>query len=260
MKVLMICGSNRRNGNTHQILDLLAKTLTEQPPSGQESEVEIMALGQQQLKTCTGCRACFDKGEERCPLKDDLLPILARMQAADLLVIASPVYVSDVSGLLKNWIDRLAFLCHRPALGGKPVYLIATTGSSPAGSTLRTMQGALITWGARLRGSSSFIMGALMDEDSISQRYGARIRKAAVAIRRELADLPQCRPNLVELIVFKIQSNAWRKAKPESLDHRYWQKNGWLEPSATYFVPHKNNIFVSLLAQVIGPLVAFFVS
>jgi multimeric flavodoxin WrbA len=260
MKVLMINGSNRRNGNTHRILELLETDLTAEPLAGQTVEVERLDLGRQQIKTCTGCRSCFDKGEERCPLKDDLLSTLAQMQAADLVVVASPVYVSDVSGLLKNWIDRLAFLCHRPALGGKPVYLIATTGSSPAHSTIRTMQGAFITWGARLRGSSSFVMGALMEEDTVRQQYGAQIRKAALTIRRELATLPQCQPNLVELMVFKIQSSAWKKSAPDSLDHRYWQENGWLEPGASYFVPHKSSLFAGLLAKVIGPLVAFFVS
>lgn len=260
MKVLMISGSKRRNGNTHRILKLLANDLSAELLSGQTVEVETLELGRQQIETCTGCRACFDQGEERCPLKDDLLPSVARMQAADLVVVASPVYVSDVSGLLKNWIDRLAFLCHRPALGGKPVYLIATTGSSPARSTIRTMQGAFITWGARLRGSSSFMMGALMEEDKVRQRYGTQIRQAAGAIRRELAALPQCRPNLVELMVFKIQANAWKKSAPDSLDQRYWQENGWLEPGASYFVPHKSSILASLLARVISPLVAFFVS
>ena len=260
MKVLMVSGSNRRNGNTHRIFELLAHELTAEPLAGHTVEVETLELGRRQIKTCTGCRACFDQGEARCPLKDDLLPTLAQLQAADLLVVASPVYVSDVSGLLKNWIDRLAFLCHRPALGGKPVYLIATTGSSPARSTIRTMQGAFITWGARLRGSSSFIMGALMPLDSVQQRYGAQVRKAAAAIRRELAASPQCRPNLVELMVFNIQSTAWKKSAPDSLDHRYWQENGWLEPGASYFVPHKSSLFAGLLARVIGPLVAFFVS
>ena len=260
MKVLMISGSNRRNGNTHRILELLANELSAGPLKGQTIEVETLELGRQQIKTCTGCRACFDQGEARCPLKDDLLPSLARIQAADLLVVASPVYVSDVSGLLKNWIDRLAFLCHRPALGGKPVYLIATTGSSPARSTIRTMQGAFITWGARLRGSSSFVMGALMPQETVQQRYGAQVRKASSAIRRELAALPQCRPNLVELMVFKIQARVWKKSAPDSLDYRYWQENGWLEPGASYYVPHQSGIFASLLAKLIGPLVALFVS
>ena len=260
MRILMISGSNRHNGNTHRILELLSEELSAEALSGRTVEVETLELGRQQIKTCTGCRACFDQGETHCPLKDDLLSTLAQIQAADLVVVASPVYVSDVSGLLKNWIDRLAFLCHRPALGGKPVYLIATTGSSPARSTIRTMQGAFITWGARLRGSSTFVMGALMEEDTVRQQYGASIRKAAGTIRRELAALPQCRPNLVELMVFKIQSKAWKKSAPDSLDHRYWQENGWFDPGASYFVPHESSFLASLLARVIGPLVVFFVS
>lgn len=260
MKVLMISGSNRRNGNTQRILDLLAEDLTGEPVNGQPVDVETLALGRQQIRTCTGCRTCFDRGAEHCPLQDDLLPILAQMQSADALVVASPVYVSDMSGLMKNWIDRLAFLCHRPALGGKPVYLLATTGSSPARSTIGTLQGAFITWGARLRGSSSFMMGALMEREAVRQKYAARVHKAAAAIRRELAALPHCKPNLVELMVFKIQANAWKKSAPESLDHRYWQENGWLDARASYFVPHQGNPITTLLARALGPLIAFFVS
>jgi multimeric flavodoxin WrbA len=260
MKVLMISGSNRHKGNTQHILDLVAKELTDKPLNGQSIEVELLPLGKQQLKICTGCRACFNLGEQKCPLKDDLLPVLAKMQAADLLVVASPVYVSDVSGLLKNWIDRLAFMCHRPALGGKPVYLIATTGQSPTHSTIHTMQGAFITWGAHLFGSASFIMGARMPEEEIVKKYGAKIRKIAAALGCELERLPGARPNLVELIVFQIQAKAWRKAEKETVDFRYWQENGWFDQGAGYFIPYRANFLIKGLTRLISPLVALFVT
>ena len=50
------------------------------------------------------------------------------MDAADGIIFASPVYVNDVSGIAKTWIDRLAYVCHRPAFAGKCAYLIATVG------------------------------------------------------------------------------------------------------------------------------------
>ena len=59
----MISGSNRRNGNTQRILELLAESPVRRTAlSGQRVEVEMLALGQQQIKTCTGCRACFNQG------------------------------------------------------------------------------------------------------------------------------------------------------------------------------------------------------
>jgi multimeric flavodoxin WrbA len=101
---------------------------------------------------CRGCRACFDHGEEACPLHDDLPLIRSRMDDADALILASPVYVDDVSGLVKNWMDRLAYLSHRPAMGGKYAFTVATVGGGPAGHTLRTMNTALLTWCYHLSG------------------------------------------------------------------------------------------------------------
>lgn len=55
-------------------------------------------------------------GEDHCPLRDDVSEIKKKIDDADIIILASPVYVEDVSGLLKNWIDRMAFVCHRPAV------------------------------------------------------------------------------------------------------------------------------------------------
>lgn len=86
-------------------------------------EIERISLGQLDLNTCRGCRVCFDKGEEKCPLKDDVLSIRDKMILADGILAASPVYVEDVNGIMKNWIDRMAFNCHRPAFAGKSAYI-----------------------------------------------------------------------------------------------------------------------------------------
>jgi multimeric flavodoxin WrbA len=74
--------------------------------------------------------------------------IKAKKDAADGLLLASPVYVDDVSGLTKTWMDRLAYRCHRPGFGRKCAYPVATVGGRPTRHTLRTMNAALLTWGA----------------------------------------------------------------------------------------------------------------
>lgn len=54
-------------------------------------EVERIQLSHFDIKMCHGCRACFDKGEEKCPLKDELLVIWEKIHQADGILTASPV-------------------------------------------------------------------------------------------------------------------------------------------------------------------------
>ena len=256
MKILFINGSNRINGNTANILSLLANTIQE---LSDEFEIETLYLGKQAIGMCKGCRTCFNRGEENCPLKDDVQAIQAKMQAADLLLLASPVYVNTVSGLMKNWIDRLAYICHRPAFSGKPAYVIATTGGSPAGSTIKAIQSALVTWGFHPCGSASFNMGARMPKDEITQRYSSKIKHSARKIIKQLNKQPISKLSLVELVTFRIQQATWKNAAKDSLDYQYWQKHGWLKPGCSYYTSTKSNILFRVIAKGVGSLAALFI-
>ena len=172
MKIIAIVGSGRKHGNTDQIVGLVE---TEMARIAAEKrvplELETIYLGQQNISSCRGCHACFYRGEDKCPSHDDLLDIKARMKAADGLLLASPVYVDDVSGLTKTLIDRLAHICHRPEMAGRCAYIIATVGSSPTRHTLGTMGMAMRTWGYHLAGKAGFKMGALMDPQTSAARF-----------------------------------------------------------------------------------------
>ncbi len=112
MKILACVGSYRKNGNTARVVDLIEGQLDAEAARQHEPlEMETVYLGHWDIGTCRGCRVCFDQGEERCPLKDDLLAIKTKMKEVDGIIIASPVYVNDVSGIVRNWLDRLAHVC-----------------------------------------------------------------------------------------------------------------------------------------------------
>ena len=84
------------------------------------------------------------------------------MDAADGLLLASPVYVGRRRHhSVKTWMDRVAYLCHRPGFSSKCAYALATVGGSPTSHTLRTMNGALLTWGYHLVGQTGLNVGAL---------------------------------------------------------------------------------------------------
>jgi len=84
-----------------------------------EVEYEIVTLKNYRLETCRGCRACFDNGEEFCPLHDDRDALIQKIETSDGVVFASPNYSFQVSGLMKTFLDRLGFAFHRPRFFGK---------------------------------------------------------------------------------------------------------------------------------------------
>ncbi len=75
----------------------------------------------------------------------------------------------------------------------------------------------------------------------------------------KLDNLDILRPDLVELITFRIQQQTWKKEDPNSLDYRFWKDNGWLDSNCSFYYPCKSNIFSRVIAQMAGLLTGFFI-
>lgn len=89
MRILALVGSYRKNGNTDQIVRLIVRQLDRLAAQNHEElQVETIYLGRQDIFPCRGCRVCFDRGEDCCPCRDDLLAIKASMKAADGILVA----------------------------------------------------------------------------------------------------------------------------------------------------------------------------
>jgi multimeric flavodoxin WrbA len=91
-------------------------------------EYEIVVLNDHHLGICRGCKTCFAKGEEFCPLKDDRDVLIKKMMASDGVVFASPNYSFNVSATMKMFLDRLGFVFHRPRFFGKTFTSIVSQG------------------------------------------------------------------------------------------------------------------------------------
>ncbi len=262
MKILALIGSYRKNGNTSQIVGLVCEALqAEAARAGAALEIETLYLGHLDIGACHGCRTCFERGEDKCPLKDDFLAVKAKMKQADAILIASPVYVDDVSGITKTWIDRLAHVCHRPEFAGRCAYLLATVGSSPTSHALGTLRLALSTWGFHIIGKAGFKTGALMKPDEMKASHTAKAAKIARQIYRAVSMRQWARPSFVALMTFKIQQRAWqRSARRDTLDYAYWSGQGWTDPACDFYIPHEASRVKVLLARLAGALIAPFVS
>lgn len=97
--VLVISTSLRPNSNS----DLLAQKFA-QGAREAGHQVEFVSLRGKALGFCTGCMACL-KGP-RCVIDDDANPIVARMEASEIICFATPVYYYEMSGQMKTLLDR----------------------------------------------------------------------------------------------------------------------------------------------------------
>lgn len=102
MKVLMINGSPRRNGNT-------AIALREMEPifAAQGIETETIQVGNQDIRGCISCYSCMKNG--KCVFDDLVNQVAPKFEACDGLVVAGPVYYGSANGTLVSFLDRLFY-------------------------------------------------------------------------------------------------------------------------------------------------------
>lgn len=130
-KVLILAASPRKGGNSDLLCDAFAQGAKE---SGHT--VEKIYVQDQKIGHCRACYGCRGKGV--CVQKDDMASILDKLVAADVIVLATPVYFYAMDGQLKTLIDRT--LPRYTEIRDKDFYFIAT---AAAGAELmeRTIDG-----------------------------------------------------------------------------------------------------------------------
>ncbi len=125
MKVLAIMGSPRKNGTGTKVVREIESNLNNRG----DVKVEVLYLTDFDILPCRGCFTCIKFGEARCPIRDDLVKIEQMIEKADGLILVSPGYVQNVSGLMKNFMDRMAYTNHRPRFFGKKMMIVANGGA-----------------------------------------------------------------------------------------------------------------------------------
>jgi putative NADPH-quinone reductase len=102
MKILAVNGSPRiTKSATYRILSALLEGMEE---AG--AETELVHLGKLKINHCLGCYNCWVQTPGECVQKDDMADLLPKMDAADLIVYGTPLYVFSMTGLMKNFLDR----------------------------------------------------------------------------------------------------------------------------------------------------------
>lgn len=135
MKVLGVNGSGRgARGNTQIALETLKEAF-----GAAGVEMEILVLADQELNPCLACYAC--KQKRRCVQQDGIHALYEKVLAADGLVLASPVYFSNVTSRMAMFIERIGFIARAGdnALAGKVGAAVAVCRRAGANTTFAAM-------------------------------------------------------------------------------------------------------------------------
>ena len=95
MEVIGICGSPRHANTEYMIKEVLEAT---------ESNYQIIHLADKNIYSCTGCKTCHQNYQ--CKIDDDMQDIYSKLKDAKGIVLGSPTYFDNVSGIMKNFMDR----------------------------------------------------------------------------------------------------------------------------------------------------------
>ena len=139
MKVVAIMGSPKGKGSGYTVVKKIEDRMKELG----SVDFEYLFLKDANLKPCIGCFNCVTRGEDKCPLKDDRAAIEKKLLEADGIILSSPVYVLNVSGPMKNLIDRFAYTNHRPRFHRQKVLTVVNSGGSGLKNALSAIKLAL---------------------------------------------------------------------------------------------------------------------
>lgn len=224
-----------------------AKSFLEKLQSYGNVECEIVRLIDYDLKPCRGCKLCCDKGEELCPLKDDRDKLIEKMLNSDGVVFATPNYSFQVSALMKLFLDRLAYLYHRPRLFGKTFTSIVAQGMHGGKDIVKYLDfiGSMLGYNV-VKGSVITTLEPMTEKGQaeIDRIIDGQSRKfRATLVKREYPS-----PSLFKLMLFRMSRTSLGLMLDDSFkDPRYYREQGWYE--SDYFYPVRLNPFKKLLGR-----------
>ncbi len=169
MKITIINGSPRKNGNTQIMAEEFARGARE---SGHT--VDLINLAEKQIAGCKGCQYCFAH-DGVCSQEDDMADILANLDQADMAVFASPIYCNDVTAQLKAAIDRLYARMQKGFHFSQTALLLdaASPGTFDAAIVMYKGMAAYVKWEDKgiLAISGMTTKGSMKDSPDLAKAY-----------------------------------------------------------------------------------------
>ena len=135
MKVLLINGSPRKEGNTFTALSEISRQL-----STHGIDSSLVWVGNSYVRGCIACGKCREAGSNRCIFDDDVTNrVIAEMESCDALIIGAPVYYGQPSSQALALQQRMLYAAN-PVFAGKPAAALCVCRRGGATAAFQTLQ------------------------------------------------------------------------------------------------------------------------
>lgn len=231
MEFLIINGSPRQK-NTWKIIERVKDTVNNLDESVTFSEINLI---DENIPPCIGCYNCFNTGEHTCPHSNTIQPIVQKMISCDGLIITSPVYALNVTGLVKNFIDHLAYFYHRPYFFEKKAMVVVTTAGSGNKKVAKYLDDTLEWWGFNQRYRLSFVHAHDV-HGYLPLKTKEKIDKESIKFYSSIKENKLSSPSMKALFKY----NVWRAMAYNAhlpFDNKYWIENNLLDSEYYSEVP-----------------------
>lgn len=225
MTVVIINGQNHKE-STYHTARMIADKLTA------ENNIKEFFLPGDFSDFCCGCTKCFES-EKNCPHYENLKPITDAVDAADVIILASPVYVYHCTGSMKAWLDHYGwrFLVHRPEekMFSKQAVIVSTAAGAGMKSANKDMKDSLSFWGIpKIYSLGSAVMAVSWNE--VKPSVKAKIEKKADHIASKIRSSGiKPRVSIKGRFFFTVFHIANRRGGMNPADSEYWKRKGWTE-------------------------------
>ena len=195
MNILAICGAANKSRNTAAML----KSAFDGAMSASGASGEIVYLYDLNFHGCIGCHSCklLDKSKfARCAVRDGLSPILTKAIDADVLLIGSPIYYSDITGETRSFLERYLFPGMTYNKDRVPTYPKRTrvgwvfTMNAP-GETYRDYFDKLSALTTRIIGESEYVMAYQTQQMEDYSKYAATMFDVDMIKKRHIEQFPK---------------------------------------------------------------------
>jgi len=237
MKIVVVNGSIKK-GATFETLKVIENTLSQ----AGDYDFEYIHMRDLDLGFCKSCFRCFQEGEESCYQSDQVKVYADMLRQADGIIFSSPVYAMNVSGAMKNFIDSLTFLFHRPELFHKKGMAVVTTMGSHSKTNVNYLKKVLSAFGVK---DTIKLDITLFGRPISDEKIKSKIVKSA-RLYHKLLHSGIKSPTIKDLMWFSLwKANTQIEHK---VDYRYWTEKGWYQ--ADYYYPVKINPIKKLIGRL----------
>lgn len=222
MKIVIIHGQSHK-GSTYHIAHMLAEKL--------EGEIKEFFLPRDFGEFCVGCTRCILESEKKCPHYEKLKPLTAAIDEADVIILASPVYVYHATGSMKAFLDHYGYRwmvhCPEESMFKKQGVCISTAAGAGMKSTNKDMLDSLLFWGVA-RIYQYGVSVAAVNWNGVSEKKKRKIDIATSEIAKKIRNRSgNVKPGIKTRGMFMVM-RFMQKIIANPKDVAYWEEKGWL--------------------------------